>query len=264
MPPEKQQEAKPDSLISKEDGLCYWQNATPDVNGMLGGVPAVFSPISRIDLQGSRTFLARLGIGITQGRRKVDYCVEGGAGIGRVTAGLLAGVAANIDIVEPVAKFTAAAMRQDKPGGGVVRRVFHVGLEAWAPPDDGTRYDLVWTQWCLGHLTDAQVVAYLRRCRAALVPGTGVIVIKENLSTSGEDVFDPVDSSVTRFVSHDPRQLALCQDWATLTRQYRQDETWKRLFQEAGLPLIKHEPQRGLPEMSGARLLPVMMYALKP
>ncbi|KAJ4150424.1 hypothetical protein LMH87_011176 [Akanthomyces muscarius] len=235
MPP-KGKEAKPDSLISKEDGLRYWQNATADVDGMLGGVPSLFSPISRVDLQGSRTFLARLGIGTSQGRQKVTNCVEGGAGIGRVTQGLLANVAANIDIVEPVGKFTAQL--RGKPG---VRRIFNVGLEEWAPAADAPAYDLVWTQWCLGHLTDAQLVQYLRRCKEALVPETGVIVIKENLSTSGEDVFDPVDSCVTR-----------------------QEETWKRLFEEAGLRIVRHEPQRGLPETGAHRLLPVMMYALKP
>ncbi|KAM3502532.1 hypothetical protein MY10362_004797, partial [Beauveria mimosiformis] len=72
--------AKPDSLIRKDDGLAYWRNATPDVDGMLGGVPAIFGPISRVDLQGSRTFLARLGIGSGGRSRKVSYCLEGGAG----------------------------------------------------------------------------------------------------------------------------------------------------------------------------------------
>lgn len=115
--------------------------------------------------------------------------------IGRVTQGLLANVAANIDIVEPVGKFTAQLRGQ--PG---VRHIFNVGLEEWAPAADAPPYNLVWVQWCLGHLTDEQLVRCLRRCAAALAPGTGVIVVKENLSTSGEDVFDPVDSCVTRFV----------------------------------------------------------------
>lgn len=82
MPPEEI-EAKPDSLINKEDSLAYWENATADVDGMLGGVPSVFSSISRIDIQGSKTFLARLGIGIKQGRKKLENCVEGGAGYAR-------------------------------------------------------------------------------------------------------------------------------------------------------------------------------------
>ncbi|KAM3515526.1 hypothetical protein MY11210_000899 [Beauveria gryllotalpidicola] len=238
--------AKPDSLIRKEDGLAYWRNVTPDVDGMLGGVPAIFGPISRVDLQGSRTFLARLGIGSS---RKVSYCLEGGAGIGRITKGLLVNVAEHVDVVEPIAKFTDAL--RGKKG---VRRVLNMGLEDWQggnddDDDDGTttttttttRYDLVWTQWCLGHLTDEQVRRYLERCREALVPGTGVIVVKENLSTSGVDVFDPVDSCVTR-----------------------QEETWKSIFQQAGLRIVREEPQRGLPETGKARLLPVMMYALQP
>ncbi|KAM3486220.1 hypothetical protein MY8738_000722 [Beauveria namnaoensis] len=234
--------AKPDSLIRKDDGLAYWRNATPDVDGMLGGVPAIFGPISRVDLQGSRTFLARLGIGSGSRSRKVSNCLEGGAGIGRITHGLLVNVAEHVDVVEPIAKFTDAL--RGKKG---VRRVFNMGLEDWRGDDDDddddgtTRYDLVWTQWCLGHLTDEQLRRFLERCREALVPGTGVIVVKENLSTSGVDVFDSVDSCVTRH-----------------------EETWKSIFQQAGLRIVKEEPQRGLPETGKARLLPVMMYALQP
>lgn len=59
------------------------------------------------------------------------------------------------------------------------------------------KYDLIWNQWCLGHLTDAQLVKFLKKCCSALKPG-GWIVVKENLSTSDEDVFDETDSSVTR------------------------------------------------------------------
>lgn len=47
-----------------------------DVNGMLGGFPY----ISRIDLQGSRNFLAKLGIGTKQGLQTVGAALEGGAG----------------------------------------------------------------------------------------------------------------------------------------------------------------------------------------
>lgn len=52
-------------------------------------------------------------------------------------------------------------------------------------------------QWCAGHLTDVQLVDYLRRCGAGLKDG-GVLVVKENLSSIDEDIFDDVDSSVTR------------------------------------------------------------------
>ena len=49
----------PDSFINHSDAKAYWSNIDPDVNGMLRGFPY----ISRIDLQGSRNFLAKLGIG---------------------------------------------------------------------------------------------------------------------------------------------------------------------------------------------------------
>jgi protein N-terminal methyltransferase len=90
-----------------------------------------------------------------------------------------------------VAKFTAGL--QGKEG---VRNVYSFGLQDWQPVD-GLKYDLIWTQWCVGHLTDAQLVEYLKRCQDALNPGA-LIVLKENLSTTGCDVFDELDSSVTR------------------------------------------------------------------
>jgi protein N-terminal methyltransferase len=80
-----------------------------------------------------------------------------------------------------------------------------VGLEQWdfggsdALDGGSFKYDLIWNQWCLGHLTDAQLVEYLARCSSILKEG-GFIVVKENLSTGEADVFDEVDSSVTRSV----------------------------------------------------------------
>jgi protein N-terminal methyltransferase len=57
------------------------------------------------------------------------------------------------------------------------------------------------SQWCIGHLTDAALVEYLRRCMNG-IRDDGVIVVKENISNSGDDIFDELDSSVTRLVSH--------------------------------------------------------------
>ncbi|KAI0887372.1 alpha-N-methyltransferase NTM1 [Annulohypoxylon maeteangense] len=222
----------PDSLISADDGRRYWSGVEPDVNGMLGGFPAV----SRIDLRSSGSFLAKLGLGRTKGAKNVKRALEGGAGIGRITEGLLLDVAESVDIVEPIAKFTAAL-----EGRAGVGRVYNVGLEDWRP-EDGVAYDLVWNQWCLGHLTDLQLVAYLKRCAAALSVGEdgktkGVVVVKENLSTTTVDLFDEMDSSVTR-----------------------RDETFRRIFEDAGLSIVRTELQNGFPH----DLYPVRMYALKP
>jgi len=107
---------------------------------------------------------------------------------------LLLRVCDHVDVVEPIAKFTSRL--QGKQG---VRSIYNVGLEEWHPVE-GAVYNLFWLQWCLGHLTDGQLVAFLQRAKAALMPDSGLVVIKENLSTADEDLFDETDSSVTRFV----------------------------------------------------------------
>lgn len=113
--------------------------------------------------------------------------------IGRITEGLLLSIASTVDIVEPIAKF--ADNLRGKEGIG---RILNVGLESWSPEQSSeTKYDLIWNQWCLGHLTDAQLQSYLTKCLTMLKEG-GLVIVKENLSTTGEDLFDELDSSVTR------------------------------------------------------------------
>jgi protein N-terminal methyltransferase len=114
--------------------------------------------------------------------------------IGRITEGLLLGLAETVDIVEPIAKFSDNL--KNKPGIG---QIYNVGLEDWSPGSNDVKYDLIWNQWCLGHLTDVQLVAYLEKCGKAVKEG-GLVVVKENMSSSEEDIFDEVDSSVTRYV----------------------------------------------------------------
>lgn len=145
-----------------------------------------------------------------------------------MTAGLLSAIAENIDIVEPVAKFTKAL--QGKPG---VRSIINVGLEEWTPAE-GVKYDLIWTQWCLGHLTDAQMVRYFQTCKVALVAETGIIVIKENLSTSGKDEFDPLDSCVTRFVLLLPQSCGVPTRLTKLQTRRNLEKTIPRGWPEAG------------------------------
>ncbi|KAI1492151.1 alpha-N-methyltransferase NTM1 [Biscogniauxia mediterranea] len=229
----------PDSRIRADDGRQYWQSIDADDNGMLGGYPN----ISRTDLRGSRSFLAKLGLGRNKGQKAVRRALEGGAGIGRITQGLLLDVAEVVDIVEPIAKFTAALQGLEGVG-----QIFNMGLEEWRPTttvgggEDSVRYDLIWNQWCLGHLTDQQLEEYLVRCKSVLSTGAdgstrGVIFVKENMSTSGEDIFDEEDSSVTR-----------------------EDKKFRQIFEKAGLRIVKTELQHGFP----SELYPVRMYGLKP
>ncbi|OQO12687.1 hypothetical protein B0A48_02150 [Cryoendolithus antarcticus] len=227
----------PDSQISVPQALAYWSSIPPTVSGVLGGFPQV----SRIDLQGSRNFLAKLRRSSTPAaasKKKLTRALDCGAGIGRVTTGFLSKVAETVDIVEPVKVLTD----QLTPGEGGVGRIFNLGLEDFPPTaaesDEGVGpYDLIWNQWCVGQLPDATSISYLKRLPSLLAPG-GWIVVKENLSNHylGEDVYDEVDSSVTRT-----------------------DGKFRKLFEEAGLKVVASEVQRGMPK----DLFPVRTYALQ-
>nr|OQO24180.1 hypothetical protein B0A51_07818 [Rachicladosporium sp. CCFEE 5018] len=225
----------PDAQISVSQALAYWCSIPPTVSGVLGGFPQV----SRIDLQGSRNFLAKLRRSSTPAaasKKKLTRALDCGAGIGRVTTGFLSKVAEVVDVVEPVKVLTD----QLTPGEGGVGRIFNLGLEDFPPSaaeEEVGPYDLIWNQWCVGQLPDATFISYLKRLPSLLAPG-GWIVVKENLSNHylGEDVYDEVDSSVTRT-----------------------DGKFRKLFEEAGLKVVASEVQRGMPK----DLFPVRTYALQ-
>lgn len=238
-------EAAPDTSISYEDGIEYWNSVDSTVNGMLGGYPQ----ISRIDIQGSSNFLAKLlkssNLTSTAGSssRSLGRVVDCGAGIGRITIGFLSKVATEVDIVEPVKKFTDEFEKREEVAGvggmkeqGKCGSIYNVGLQDWTPQ---TSYDLIWNQWCLGHLTDTQLVEYFRRCGKTGLTSNGWIVVKENTTRNelDTDIFDEVDSSVTRT-----------------------DRKLRELFGEAGLKIVATEQQKGFPK----GLFPVRMYALRP
>lgn len=206
---------------------------------MLGGYPQV----SRADLQGSANFLTKLkrkSFHYKNGHR-LPRVVDCGAGIGRVTLGFLANVAEVVDIVEPVEQLTKVVTEGEEftelRERGRVGDIWNVGLEDWVPPD-GRKYDLIWNQWCLGQLTDKQLEGYLGKSKRWVRKG-GWIVVKENMSTEprGQDVFDEVDSSVTRA-----------------------DEKFRDIFEKAGLRIVATELQRGMPK----EIYPVRCYALQP
>ncbi len=219
--------------MASADAIQYWSLISPTVDGMLGGYPQ----ISRIDLRGSANFLAELRrqCGIASDCKILYRGADCGAGIGRVTVGFLSKVCEIVDVIEPIQKFAEVIQESKMAGSGTVGNIYIKGLEDWDPNGP---YDLIWNQWCLGHLTDEQLVAYFTRCKDAVAEG-GWIVVKENMSTDphGEDMFDKVDSGMTRT-----------------------DEKYRKLFEEAGLRIVKSERQRGFPK----GLLPVRFYALRP
>ncbi|KAG0245639.1 hypothetical protein BGX31_006800 [Mortierella sp. GBA43] len=169
-----------------------------------------------------------------------SHVLDCGAGIGRVTKQVLVKAFDHVDLVENCASFVKQAKEEylkSEIESGKVGEVRCMGLQNLR--FEGTtwegRFDVIWCQWVLGHLTEADLIAFFQRCKKGLKPG-GMIFIKENNAKVGI-VIDDDDSSMTR-----------------------SDLVWKEMFEASGLRLLREDTQKGFP--SG--LFAVKMYALEP
>ncbi|XP_066516859.1 N-terminal Xaa-Pro-Lys N-methyltransferase 1 isoform X2 [Hoplias malabaricus] len=194
----------------------YWKAVPPTVDGMLGG----YGSISNIDINGSKKFLQKF-LGEGKGKTRPGCALDCGAGIGRITKRLLLPLFRTVDLVDVTQEFLDKARSYLGEEGKRVENYFCCGLQDFNPLSE--RYDVIWIQWVIGHLTDDHLVEFLRRCRGALRPD-GLIVIKDNVACEGV-VPDEVDSSV-------------CRDLKVL----------HRIVAQAGLSLVHEEQQQNFPE----------------
>merc|ERR1712037_204194 len=211
-------------------GISY--DIPPTIDGMLGG----FAKISGTDIDGSSKFLKGLfRLDDAPGNAR---CLDCGAGIGRISKHLLQRHFSTVDLVEQNPKFLEQAKKylgvDSESGGTKTGQLICSGLQDFTPSDGA--YDVIWCQWVLGHLTDEDLVAFFKRAKVGLNP-RGLIVVKENVTSTGEVEKDEDDSSVTR-----------------------PDETLKEIFEQAGLDLVRDLKQQKFPK----ELYQVKMYALRP
>lgn len=72
--------------------------------------------------------------------------------------------------------------------------------------DINSKFDVMWCQWSLGHLSNSDLVLFLARAKRALRGPESVIIVKENVCAemggSAGVVFDDQDSSLTRCVDN--------------------------------------------------------------
>jgi protein N-terminal methyltransferase len=182
---------------SKQDkwysaGASYWKGVDGTVDGMLGGLAFV----SPADIQGSIKTLTDL---VRKGMSRTT-CLDCGAGIGRVSQEVLARVFRQVDLLEQDQAFVDRA-REELAGNAQIRHFFAVGMQSFLwkdplSPADGLQYDCVWIQWVIGHLTDEDLIQFLRNARSSLTPG-GYIVIKDNVCHEGY-LLDVEDHSLMR------------------------------------------------------------------
>lgn len=200
----------------------YWSEIPATVNGMLGGL----GHISAIDVTGSTQFLRELKV---PGRQ---YALDCGAGIGRVSKNLLMPLFAKVDLVEQDEHFAKTA--KDYCKGEQLGKIYNMGLQKFTPEEG--KYDLIWSQWVLGHLPDDDLLEFYKRVRTGLAKG-GYFVMKDNVTTSGKVEPDDEDSSMTRPL-----------------------KTFETILRKAGFKIVKVSRQQGFPK----GLYPVYMLACRP
>ena len=206
----------------------YEENCDTTVDGVLGGLGF----LTEVDLKASTEFVRSLGGFPKTNASSPSFACECGAGIGRVTKGLLLDVCDRCDLVESSSRLLSSA--PDFLGDVSSRcRFYCSGLQDWAPAEG--KYSLIWIQWVLCYLTDEDIVAYLQRCAKGLDDG-GIIVMKENACADENFVVDVDDASVTRCLPY-----------------------WLNLIDRAGLEVVRQRWQPELPE----DIFPVTMLALQ-
>lgn len=213
-----------------ENAKEYWAKIDPTIDGMLGG----FGQISACDIHSSNQFLKELyKMKPSPGMQNAIDC---GAGIGRVTKHLLMPLYQKVDVVEQCSEFTDRIHDYIREPALLEKlgTIYNVGLQNFDP--ENGKYDLIWCQWVLGHLRDDDFIEFFKKCASGLTAG-GMIVIKENVTSSDECCIDRTDSSVTRSL-----------------------KDTKLLLQKAGLRIVKQIKEKLF--ISG--LFPVYFFACRP
>lgn len=228
------------------DAQQYWKSIEPTVDGMLGG----FSNINFTDIRGSQDFIKEVfkmkpspnknmaldcGAGMDLHLVITDLSLKllfEFLGIGRVSKHLLIPIFNKVDILEQDEHFANSVKEyvgiSDKLG-----TIYNQGLQEFVPT---ISYDVIWCQWVLGYLTNDDFVKFFERCGQALNKN-GVVIVKDNITSTDLVDFDEEDSSVTRPLG-----------------------MFKALLIKSGLRIIKMVRQNNFP----SDIFPVYMFALKP
>uniref|UniRef100_UPI00358E4939 N-terminal Xaa-Pro-Lys N-methyltransferase 1-like isoform X1 n=2 Tax=Myxine glutinosa TaxID=7769 RepID=UPI00358E4939 len=205
----------------------YYLDIPPTEESMLGG----YTEIADADIAASRSFINKFIKPLKGGARK-EFALDCGAGIGRTTKYLLLPIFSHVDMVDMTPLFLRIARKSYLKTN--IRRVRFIcsPLQDFRPQP--SHYDVVWIQWVTGHLTDDDLLEFLRRCRRALRQD-GIVIIKDNVAHEGAHI-DLKDSSVCR-----ARPILIA------------------IFHRAGLRVLCEERQMDFP----GEILPVWTFALR-
>mmetsp|Transcript_76921 Transcript_76921/g.220255 ORF Transcript_76921/g.220255 Transcript_76921/m.220255 type:complete len:288 (-) Transcript_76921:70-933(-) len=169
----------------------FWRSQGADVRGATGG------GVSQRDLAFSKGAVATLAKGHSGGR--FGPALDLGAGIGRVTEGVLRHHCEHVDLVEFVQKHLQKAKEKLSPAPAAKKKgctfAFHnAAVQKFDIP--AQHYEFIWCQWLLMYLTDADALSLLRRLGPGIA-ADGMLVVKENVSTPDKlTYFDGADGEL--------------------------------------------------------------------
>eukprot|EP00929_Paragymnodinium_shiwhaense_P007139 TRINITY_DN111087_c0_g1_i1.p1 TRINITY_DN111087_c0_g1~~TRINITY_DN111087_c0_g1_i1.p1 ORF type:complete len:759 (-),score=227.26 TRINITY_DN111087_c0_g1_i1:34-2310(-) len=229
-----------------ERNMQFWGNEADNVDGMTGG------GVSKADLEFSKPIMAQLASrcgSAADGRfaRALDV----GAGIGRVAKAILQPHCDRIDLVEPIPKHLEAAKRDLKEGSWPGEFILGALQDFVAPKD--AKYDLVWCQWLLMYIVDADVIAFLKRVADQLLAPAGILVVKENIGYKRVGpYFDDETGELWQ-----PGTKAVKSGKSKPLSVVRTEAHHMKMFEQAGLRLLMKTKQKFVTED-----MPMAMYVL--
>ncbi|KRX43533.1 N-terminal Xaa-Pro-Lys N-methyltransferase 1, partial [Trichinella murrelli] len=167
----------------------YWKKVTADLDGMLGGL----GYLHEADVEHSKSFLNDL---CTEYHFPTKIALDCGCGVGRVTKSVLAEKFDKIDLVDVTERFLITAPSYLGPElSSKIGIKYCCALQNFHPLFG--MYNIIWMQWVSGQLHDDDLKEFLIRCKQALLPRQGFIVLKDNISPN-DSYYDQVDHSWTR------------------------------------------------------------------
>ncbi|KRY87764.1 N-terminal Xaa-Pro-Lys N-methyltransferase 1 [Trichinella pseudospiralis] len=167
----------------------YWKKVTADLDGMLGGLGYLHDA----DVEHSKMFLNNL---CSEYHLPTKAALDCGCGVGRVTKAVLAEKFDQIDLVDVTERFLITSAKYLGPEvASKIGIKYCCALQNFYPLFG--MYNMIWMQWVSGQLHDDDLKEFLIRCKQALLPRQGFIVLKDNISP-GDSYYDQVDHSWTR------------------------------------------------------------------
>jgi protein N-terminal methyltransferase len=198
----------------------FWSIQEPSVESMTQGG----GELSTVDLRYTFSVLSLLK---SEDRIRGGRVADCGGGIGRVAFQVLTHFFDKIDIIDPIPHYLMKAREYIEKE--MVLEVFQMGLEEWTPV---YVYDAFYIQWTLCHLTDIDLIDFLRRCREKSTP-KGLFLIKENVAggslDADKDEYEYYEdkNSVCRTFGH---YLELFAEAGLIMEEYRIQPNWPRDF----------------------------------